>query len=90
MGEVDDRRGTKIDAEARLGVAEWQLEHVIGAGEALFADQSGEVELHHLLGAGAAMGVRVGFRYVGCDLVPEAADDDFVKQLLCAFSVAYS
>ena len=45
MGEVDDRRGTKIDAEARLGVAEWQLEHVIGAGEALFADQSGEVEL---------------------------------------------
>lgn len=50
VGKVDDRCGAEVDAEARLRVAERQLEHVVGAGEIRFAGQGGKVELHDLRG----------------------------------------
>ena len=81
VGKVDDRCGAEVDAEARLRVAERQLEHVVGAGEIRFAGQGGKVELHDLRRAGAAVHVRVVRRDVVRDLIAEAADDDAVEQI---------
>lgn len=80
MGEVDDGRRSQIQAIALSCVAEGQLEHVVGAGEILFAGQGSKIELHDLLRTGAAVGVGVIGRDVGRDLVAEAADDDPVEQ----------